>query len=99
MNLFEVGDLVQVGRQEGSRPWTLCDRTNHESKTLEECLSYEDVRDDFSMLIYKCFYEKIGLIKKVINNKLAQPLLYEIEFPEGTYFCKAILASKYLRKV
>tara|TARA_R100001082_G_scaffold71278_1_gene40629 strand:- start:368 stop:523 length:156 start_codon:yes stop_codon:yes gene_type:complete len=51
------------------------------------------------MLIYKCFYEKIGLIKKVINNKLAQPLLYEIEFPEGTYFCKAILASKYLRKV
>ena len=99
MNRFRAGDLVEVQQQQGSRQWTLCNRTTTSSRTLEECLSFGDVKDDWNRVVYKCFHKKIGLIKKVVNNRLQQPLLYEIEFPDGVYFCKAILASKYLKKI
>jgi len=99
MSLFEAGDLVEVQQQQGTRPWTLCNRTTAEGHTLEECLSFGDVKDEWNRLVYKCFHKKIGLIRKVVNNKLGQPLIYEIEFPEGIYSCKAILADKYLKKI
>jgi hypothetical protein len=97
---LEPGDLVQVQQQEGSRPWTLCTRTNGEKNILEECLSFaSDVEDHLNRLVYKCFYDKVGLIKKVVKNKLDQPVAYEIEFSDGIYSCKALLAGKYLKKV
>ena len=99
MSKLEVGDLVRIDQQEGTRQWTLCNRATRKGKALEECLSFGDVKDDWNKIVYKCFYGKIGLIKKIITNKLDQPLIYELEFPEGTYSCKAILAGKYLKKV
>ena len=97
---LKVGDLVRVEQEEGSRQWTLCNRINVKKNILEECLSFvPEIRDPFNRMIYKCFYGKVGLIKKVIKNKLDQPIAYEIEFPDGIYSCKSILAGKYLKKV
>tara|TARA_A100001515_G_scaffold15488_1_gene11430 strand:- start:239 stop:376 length:138 start_codon:yes stop_codon:yes gene_type:complete len=42
---------------------------------------------------------KVALVTKIIFNKLDQPVMYELNFSNETYYCKAILAHKYLRKL
>lgn len=97
---LEPGDLVRVEQQKGSRQWTLCNRYNAKKNILEECLSFmSDFEDPVNHVVYRCFHGKVGLIKQVTKNKLDQPIAYEIEFPDGIYSCKAILAGKYLKKV
>tara|TARA_R110002110_G_scaffold146019_2_gene335765 strand:- start:271 stop:615 length:345 start_codon:yes stop_codon:yes gene_type:complete len=97
---LEAGDLIRVEQQEGARQWTLCNRYNSKENILEECLSFvSEIEDHLNRLVYRCFHGKVGLIKKVTKNKLDQPIVYEIEFPEGLYSCRALLAGKYLKKV
>ena len=95
---FSEGDLVEVTAQDGPRQWTLCGKTIG-SRALTECLTFYDDIDTFSEPHHTCLLGKVALVTKVILNKLDQPLIYELRFSEDTYYCKAFLAHKYLRKI
>lgn len=95
---FKQGDLVEVICNTGPRQWTLCARKVG-AGTLAECLSFDDVSGRIFDPIYKCLQGDVGLITKIVFNKLDQPLIYEITFAKNVYYCKSILADKYLRKV
>ena len=68
-----------------------------------EKLALEPCRNAYPLTvfdpIYDCLLGEIGLITKIVLNKLDQPLVYEITISENVYYCKSILADKYLRKV
>ena len=97
-NKLKQGDLVEVVCKHGPRQWTLCARKVG-ARTLQECLSFDGSADKVFDPIYDCLLGKIGLITKIVLNKLDQPLVYEITISENVYYCKSILADKYLRKV
>ena len=95
---FKEGNLVEVCFSEGARQWTLCS-SHIGARTLSECLAFSENVDNGPDPIYKCMKGEIGLITKIVLNKLDQPLIYEIKFPTETLYCRSILADKYLRKL
>ena len=97
-NKLKQGDLVEVVCKHGPRQWTLCARKVG-ARTLQECLSFDGSADKVFDPIYDCLLGEIGLITKIVLNKLDQPLVYEITISENVYYCKSILADKSLRKV
>ena len=97
-NKLKQADIVEVVCKHGPRQWTLCARKVG-ARTLQECLSFDGSADKVFDPIYDCLLGEIGLITKIVLNKLDQPLVYEITISENVYYCKSILADKYLRKV
>ena len=95
---FNKGDLVEVIFQEGTRQWTLCAR-HIGPRTLDECLAFDENVDNGPHSVYACMKGKLGVITNIVLNKLDQPLLYEINFSNEIFYCKSILAHKYLRKL
>ena len=95
-NLKE-GDLVEVLVQDGPRQWTLCGRTIG-MRSLIECMSWQDNPDTIKDPAHICLQGQYGLVTQIVRNKLNQPLIYELKFSDDTYYCKAVLAEKYLRK-
>ena len=92
------GDLVEVIAMPGSRPWTLCAKIfGHQ--TLLECIEYYDNPDTIRRPGQACMQGKVALVTKIIFNKLDQPVMYELNFSNEIYYCKAVLAHKYLRKL
>jgi len=95
---LKEGDLVEVLVQDGPRQWTLCGRT-FGVKSLIECISWQDNPDLINDPAHVCMQGQLGLITQVVRNKLSQPLIYELNFSNEIYYCKALLAEKYLRKI
>ena len=63
---------------------------------LKECPCDQRSIDGLSD-IYDSLDGKVGLLSEVILNKLDQPVGYRILMDGNTYFCKSIMADKYLR--
>ena len=95
---IKAGDLVEVMVQDGPRQWTLCGKLIG-TKLLIECLSWQDNPDLIVDPAHICLQGQYGLVTQVVRNKLNQPLIYELKFSGDTYYCKAVLAEKYLRKI
>tara|TARA_R110000744_G_scaffold376333_1_gene490512 strand:- start:663 stop:920 length:258 start_codon:yes stop_codon:yes gene_type:complete len=69
---------------------------------LEECplpgsQSYDDAYGIWKDYIY--FEEKVGLIVKVIRNRLEQPLGYQVQIGKDILLCKSVVAEKYFESV
>jgi|TARA_R110000744_G_scaffold20209_1_gene53021 hypothetical protein len=97
---FSEGDLVQVcfSEVDRGRQWTLCS-SHIGTKTLSECVAFDENVVIGPEAVYTCMKGELGLITKIVLNKLDQPLLYELKFSAETLYCKSILADKYLRKL
>jgi hypothetical protein len=51
---------------------------------------------------HNCFVsldQELGLIVKVDRNKLDQPVGYQVQIGQGTWFFKSVLADKYFELV
>ena len=99
MKQFTAGDLLQVIVNEHG--WSLCCARAGKDKFLSECPAerYDSFYDPPFRLTKDGLEGKLALVVQVKTNKLNQPLTYELQIGEKKYFCKAILAQKYLLKV
>ena len=94
---LKEGDLVEVLVQDGPRQWTLCGRSIG-VKSLIECISWNYDPHTIKDPAHVCLQGQYGLVTQIVRNKLNQPLIYELNFSNDIYYCKAVLAEKYLRK-
>ena len=91
------GDLIVIGRVGG---WTLCASKRQKwHHGLKECPAeeFEIYTHPAGQDIYDILEGKVGLLHEVITNRLDQPVGYRILIEGKTYFCKAIIADKYLK--
>ena len=101
---YTEGNLVRIGV---CNHWTLGRSRKHignqiyeGSFGLQECPlpSSNSYHPEFGHS-YIYFEGKLGLIVKVIRNRLDQPMGYRIQIGEDILLCKSVIAQKYFEAV
>ena len=97
---YKEGDLVRVGSQ---NDWTLGSSRKHIGGQVYEgnfgsqevpLPTSDDYHPDFGYS-YNTFEGKIGLVVKVLRNRLDQPQGYQVQIGQDIWFFKYVLAQKY----
>ena len=101
---YKEGNLIRVGIQ---NHWTLgCSRKHIGGQVYEGNFGAQEVplptsehyHPDFGYS-YNTFEGKVGLIVKVIRNRLDQPQGYRVQIGQDIWFLKSVLADKYFELV
>ena len=101
---YKEGNLIRIGAQ---NDWTLGTSRKHIGSQvyegnfgLQECPlpDSEYYHPDFGYS-YNTFEGKVGLIVKVIRNRLEQPMGYRVQIGEDIMLCKSVIADKYFEPV
>jgi len=101
---YKEGSLIRIGT---FNKWTLGKSRKHiggrmyESNFgLQECPkpNSEYYHPGFGNS-YVYFEGKVGLIVKVIRNRLGQPMGYRVQIGEDIVLCKSVIAEKYFEPV
>ncbi len=101
---YKEGNLIRIGVQ---NDWTLGTSRKHIGGQvyegnfgLQECPlpASEHYHPGFGYS-YNTFEGKVGLIVKVIRNRLEQPMGYRVQIGEDIMLCKSVIAEKYFEPV
>lgn len=94
---YKQGDLVRFVQNNG---WSMCLPTDVNGGYGKEVREY--VITAIPLDFFDAFHdleEKLGLIVKVIRNKLEQPLGYQVQVGKDVLYFRSVLAEKYFRPV
>tara|TARA_R100001460_G_scaffold57936_1_gene97756 strand:+ start:1166 stop:1495 length:330 start_codon:yes stop_codon:yes gene_type:complete len=94
---YKQGDLVRFVQNNG---WSICIPANVNGGYGKEVKEY--VITAIPLDFFEAFNdleEKLGLIVKVIRNKLEQPLGYQVQVGRDVLYFRSVLAEKYFRPV
>jgi hypothetical protein len=92
---YKEGDLIRIIEHNG---WTLGSLQLQQSGELvvRECpLQGSQFYQPSFRDSYNYFEGKVGLVLKVIRNRLDQPVGYRVQTGEYIWFCKSVVARKY----
>ena len=89
---YKEGNLIRIGVQ---NDWTLGTSRKHIGSPLP---ASEHYHPGFGYS-YNTFEGKVGLIVKVIRNRLEQPMGYRVQIGEDIMLCKSVIAEKYFEPV
>ena len=101
---YKEGNLIRIGVQSD---WTLGISRKHIGNQvyesglgLQECPlpTSKHYHPGFGYS-YNTFEGKVGLIVKVIRNRLEQPMGYRVQIGEDIMLCKSVIAEKYFEPV
>ncbi len=94
---YKEGELVRFVNDNG---WSVC--TPHKDRGGMRGGVREYVPTAIPPDFYDYFYSlesKVGLIVKVLRNRLDQPLGYKVQIGQDVMFIKYVLAKKYFKLV
>jgi hypothetical protein len=94
---YKEGDLLKI---KSYNQWSICVPTDILGRNGKQAREY--AMTSIPMGFGKSFMgleEKLGLIVKVIRNKLDQPQGYQVQIGQDIWFFKSVLAQKYFELV
>ena len=94
---YKEGDLVRFKSNKG---WDICVPTDINGRYGKQVKEY--VMSSIPLDFYDVFTsleENLGLIVKVVRNKLEQPYGYRVQIGQDVLFFKYVLAQKYFEPV
>tara|TARA_R110002110_G_scaffold180776_3_gene386856 strand:- start:2728 stop:3093 length:366 start_codon:yes stop_codon:yes gene_type:complete len=97
---YKEGSLIRIGVHNN---WTLGTSRKHVGNqvsegnfSMQECpLPASEYYHPGFGHSYNTFEGKLGLIVKVIRNRLEQPMGYRVQIGEDIMLCKSVIAEKY----
>jgi len=93
---YREGDLIRICQVNG---WSLGTWVDRRAPVLKECPVPGSPQYRPHWESFTCFEAKVGLVVKVIRNRLGQPLGYRVQIGEDIMLCKSVVAEKYLEPV
>ena len=93
---YTEGDLILV---RSVNDWSLGAPTANLAGSLNECPVPGSFQHRPQWESVTCFEGKLGLVVKVIRNRLEQPLGYRVQIGEYIMLCKSVIAEKYFEPV
>ena len=94
---YKEGDLVRI---KSHKQWSVCvptDTQGRGGKVVRE-FSMSAIPMGFGKSFLN-LEEKLGLIVKVLRNRLDQPQGYKVQIGQDVWFFKSVLANKYFELV
>ena len=94
---YKEGDLLKINSY---NQWSICVPTDILGRNGKQAREY--ALTSIPLGFGKSFMgleEKLGLIVKVIRNKLDQPQGYQVQIGQDIWFFKSVLAQKYFELV
>jgi len=94
---YNEGDLIRI---KNYNQWSICVPTDLLGRNGKEAREYAtlNIPTGFAKS-FMGLEEKLGLIVKVVRNKLDQPQGYQVQIGQDVWFFKSVLASKYFEPV
>lgn len=94
---YKEGDLVRI---KNHRQWSVCVPTDTQGRGAKVVREFS--MSAIPMGFGKSFLnleEKLGLVVKVVSNRLDQPQGYKVQIGQDVWFFKSVLADKYFELV
>jgi hypothetical protein len=94
---YKEGDLVRFVQCNG---WGVCVPTDIKGGYGREVREYVITAIPLDFFeVFNDLEESLGLIVKVVRNKLEQPLGYQVQVGKDSLYFKSVLAEKYFEPV